>query len=101
MGQQNVAEVDIAAIRALANRFDDSAEMLDAAVSARLGRLTFDGSSAGRAYTANGDALRRALYRLAGQVAQWSRASGEIAMALRTSADRYTDAELRGASRIG
>lgn len=98
---QHTTHLEIDALRVLANRFDASAEMLDVAVGARLGRLAFDGASAGRCYTANGDALRRALDRLTSQVAQWARASNEIAVALRVSADHYAAAELRSTARIG
>jgi hypothetical protein len=101
MGQQDVTRVDVAALRAAANRLDTTAETLNAAVHTRLGQLAFDGASAGRAYIAHGDALRRALDRLAGEITQWSRASSEVALALRVSADRYTDAELYSAARIG
>ncbi|EUA53038.1 hypothetical protein I550_4670 [Mycobacterium intracellulare 1956] len=38
--------------------------------------------------------------RLTQQVTQWSRASSEIAAALRSSAQRYADAELYAAARI-
>ena len=61
--------------------------------------MQFDGSVAGRAHTAHGDALRSALDRLAAGVAQWSRAAEEVAAALRVTADRYGDAELRAAAR--
>jgi hypothetical protein len=87
--------VDIAAVRAAAQRFASAAGVLDQA----LLRLHFDGSVAGRVHTAHGDALRSALDRLAAGVAQWSRAAEEIAAALRVVADRYGDAELRAAAR--
>lgn len=84
-------------MRAVADRFDATADGLS--VAART-RLRFDGSSAGRSYVSEGDALHGALDRLAADVAQWSRASAEIAVALRVGADRYSDAELRGAARL-
>ena len=37
---------------------------------------------------------------LVAQLSQWSRASVEIAVALRSGADRYADAELYAAARI-
>jgi uncharacterized protein YukE len=100
MGQQHVY-VDAPAMRAVTNRFDAAAEIIDAAVRTRLGTLAFDGASAGRAHVAGGDALRRALDRWVGELAQWSRASAEIATALRVGADGYADAELRAAARVG
>lgn len=84
-------------MRAVADRFDATADGLNVAACTRL---RFDGASAGRSYVPEGDALHGALDRLAADVAQWSRASAEIAMALRISADRYSDAELRGAARL-
>ncbi|MEZ0362391.1 type VII secretion target [Mycobacterium sp. pUA109] len=101
MGHQDTTRVDVAAMRAAANQFDGTAEILTTAVRAHLGGLRFDGASAGRAYVAQGDALRRAVDRLAAQLTQWSRASAEIALALRASADHYADVELYGAARIG
>jgi hypothetical protein len=86
--------VDTAAVRAAAQRFAAAAGVLD---GAPLSRLHFDGSVAGRVHTAHGDALRSALDRLAAGVAQWSRAATEVAAALRVTADRYGDAELRAA----
>lgn len=98
---QNIARVDVGALRAGANQFDASAAMLAGAVRTHLDSLAFDGASAGRAYRADGDAIRSTLTRLAAAVSQWSRASAEVAAVLRVSADRYTDAELRGMARIG
>ncbi|MBS4728901.1 hypothetical protein MSM1_11370 [Mycobacterium sp. SM1] len=101
MGYRNAASIDVAAVRAVAGHFHASAEILDEAVRNHLARLAFSGTAAGRAHIARGDALHTALTRLAVEVAQWSRATGEIALALRVSADRYADAELRVAARIG
>ncbi|SBS72846.1 conserved hypothetical protein [uncultured Mycobacterium sp.] len=88
--------VDTAAVRAAAQRFDYAAEVLG---GVSLNRLQFHGSVAGRTHVAHGDALRSALERLAAEVAQWSRAAQEVAVALRVTADRYGDAELRAAAR--
>jgi hypothetical protein len=99
MGQQN-AFVDAAAVRTVANRFDDTAQLIDDAVRTHFARLAFDGATAGRAYTGHGDALRVALNRLAGELSQWARASVEIATALRASAGRYVDADLSAAGRV-
>ncbi|OBG63302.1 type VII secretion target [Mycobacterium sp. E735] len=93
-------EIDVAATHRVADQFRAAADLLDRALSDQLGRLAFGGAAAGRAHTARGDALRVELERLTAEVAQWSRASGEIASALRVSADRYADAEAYAAERI-
>jgi transposase-like protein len=100
MGQRN-AFIDAASVRTVANRFDDAAQLIDGAVRTHFGRLAFDGATAGRAYIGHGDALRLALNRLADELAQWARATVEIATALRTSVDRYAEADLSAAARIG
>jgi len=100
MGQRN-AFVDAAAVRTVANRFDDAAQLIDGAVRTHFARLAFDGATAGRAYVGHGDALRLALNRLADELAHWARATVEIATALRACADRYTEADLSAAGRIG
>ena len=92
--------VDAAAVHGVANRYDDAAELIDGAVRNQFGRLAFDGTTSGRAYIGQGDALRFALHRLGGQLAQWSRASREVAAALRAGADRYQDADQLAAARI-
>lgn len=99
MAQRDVY-VDAAALHTVANRFDEAAHLLDGAARTHFGRLAFDGTTAGRAYTGQGDALRFALHRLAAQLAQWSRASMEVAAALRSGADRYDEAEHLAAARI-
>jgi hypothetical protein len=100
MGQQN-AFVDAAAVRTVAHRFDDAAQLIEGAVHTHFAGLAFDGATSGRAYIGHGDALRLALNRLASELAQWSRATVEIATALRASADRYAEADLSAAARIG
>lgn len=93
-------EVDVAATHRAAEQFGAAADIIERALSDQLSRLSFGGPSAGRAHTGRGDALRVELERLVAQVAQWARASTEIAAALRSSADRYADAELYAAARI-
>jgi hypothetical protein len=93
-------QIDAPAAHRVANQFGMAAEFIDRATSDHLARLAFSGASAGRAHTACGDALRVELERLTAQLAQWSRASVEIAAALRCSAERYGDAELYAAARI-
>ncbi|HEU0190145.1 MAG TPA: type VII secretion target [Mycobacterium sp.] len=99
--EQRHVSVDPAAICAVANRFDASAEIIDHAARTQLARLAFGGASAGRVHAAGGDAVRRALGRWDAELARWSRAGAEIAGALRASARRYADAELRAADRVG
>ena len=93
-------EVDVAAVHRVADQFSAAAELINGAVSDHLAGLSFSGTNAGRAYTARGDALRGELERLATQLTRWSRASDDIAEALRAGADRYADAELYAAARI-
>jgi transposase-like protein len=100
MGQQD-AFVDAAVVRTVANRFDATAALIESAARNHLGTLAFDGATAGRAHIASGDSLRVALDRLSGELARWARATVEIATALRASADRYAEADLRAAARVG
>jgi uncharacterized protein YukE len=101
MDQHRRTWIDVAAVRSVADRFDGAAEVIDGAVRNHLAHLTFSGICAGRAHIARGDALCSALNRLSAQLTQWSRATVEIAAALRATADHYADAELRAAARIG
>ncbi len=98
--RQRDAYVDAAAVHAIANRFDEAAHLIDGAVRSQFGRLAFDGTTSGRAYIGQGDALRFAMHRLSGELTQWARASMEVAASLRASADRYDDADQLAAARI-
>lgn len=93
-------QIDVAAAHRIASQFATAADFIDRAHSDHLARLAFSGADAGRAHAARGDALRAELQRLVAQVSQWSRASAEISAALRSSAERYADAELYAAARI-
>jgi hypothetical protein len=93
-------EVDAASVHRVADQLSAAAELINGAVADHLSGLAFNGANAGRAYTARGDALRGELERLTTQLSQWSRASVEIAEALRAGVDRYADAELYAAARI-
>lgn len=95
------AFVDVAAVRAIASQFADTAELIDVTARTSLSQLVFGGATAGRAHVAPGNALRLSLDRLAAELSQWSWATAQIAAALRASADGYADAELRSAARIG
>jgi hypothetical protein len=97
---QRDAFVDAAAVHAVANRFDDTAHLIEGAVRSHFARLAFDGTTSGRGYIGQGDALRFALHRLSGELSEWARASAEVAIALRASADRYADADQLAAARI-
>ena len=92
--------VDVAAVHRVADQLRGAAELVDAAVSDHLAGLAFSGAAAGRAHTARGDALRAELDGLVAQLSQWSRASVAIAVALRSGAERYADAELYAAAQI-
>src|ERR1700716_113153 len=101
MGESDAARVDVAALLDMARGYDALADTVDAAVRVHLTRLSFDGAVAGRAYTARGDALRNSVEQLGDGMRLWARASVEIASALRASADRYVEADARGARRVG
>jgi len=92
--------VDVGAVHRVADQLRGAAELIDTAVSDHLAGLAFSGVTAGRAHTARGDALRAQLDQLVAQLSQWSRASVAIAVALRSGAERYADAELYAAARI-
>ena len=101
MGELDVARVDVAALLGIARQYDSAADIVDTAARTHLTGLRFDGAVAGRMHTARGDALRNAVDQVAGQLSQWSRAAAEIAAELRASADRYAEADARGARRMG
>ncbi|MCG5431780.1 hypothetical protein LV457_05670 [Mycobacterium sp. MYCO198283] len=101
MGNPPTARVDVAGLQAAADRFERSAADVEAVLSGPLQKLGFDGACAGRMYVAKGDALRNALQHLTGEVAAWSRASAEVAAALRSGARRYADADARNAAGLG
>lgn len=94
------SQIDLPAVRGIADRLDDVAEVINDAVAEHLAQLAFTGDRAGRTHTASGDALRTGLDQLVAELSQWSRASAEIGMALRASAQRYADAESYAAARI-
>jgi hypothetical protein len=91
---------DSRAVNGVADQLGAAAEIIDGAVGNHLAQLAFGGASAGRAHAARGDALRVELERLATELSRWSRASVEIAVALRSGADRYDEADLYAAARI-
>jgi hypothetical protein len=101
MGQLEVARVDLAALHAVARQYEAAAGIVDGAVRTHLTGLGFDGAAAGRTHVARGDAVHAAVERMVDQLRQWSRAATEIAAALRASADRYAEADIRAAERVG
>jgi Excreted virulence factor EspC, type VII ESX diderm len=101
MGQADVARVDVAALIGVARQYETVADIVDGAVRSHLTGLAFDGAAAGRMHIARGDALRCAVDHVVDSLRQWSRASAEIAAALRASADRYADADTYAARRVG
>jgi Excreted virulence factor EspC, type VII ESX diderm len=101
MGEPNVARVDVAALIGVARQYETVADIVDGAVRSHLTGLAFDGAAAGRIHVARGDALRFAVDRIVDGLRQWSRASAEIAAALRASADRYAEADAYAARRVG
>jgi|KBSSwiStaDraftv2_1062776.scaffolds.fasta_scaffold02019_9 hypothetical protein len=101
MGESDAARVDVMAVLDAARSYDAVADMIEAAVSAHQSQTAFDGALAGRSHAAQGDALRNAMALLVDQMRTWSRASAEIASALRVSADAYAGVEAVGARRLG
>jgi Excreted virulence factor EspC, type VII ESX diderm len=101
MGEPHVARVDVAAVIGVARQYEAVADIVDGAVRSHLTGLEFDGAAAGRMHVARGDALRFAVDHVVGGLRQWSRASAEIAAALRASADRYVEADAHAARRVG
>lgn len=100
MGQTDAARVDLPALLDIARQYQAAADTLDGAVRTHLSGLAFDGATAGRMHVTRGDAVRAAVNHVVDQLRQWSRASTEIAAALRASADRYADADARAARRV-
>ncbi|KUI45120.1 hypothetical protein AU197_12815 [Mycobacterium sp. IS-1590] len=97
----DTTRVDAATLLSVARHYQGVADTVDATVRTHLGGLVFDGSGAGRSYVAGGDAVRSAVDDVVRQLRLWSRASAEIAVALRAAADRYAEADARAAERLG
>ena len=97
----DAARVDAAILLSIAREYQIAADTVDAAVRTHLSGLAFDGAGAGRAYVGHGDAVRSAIDEVVNQLRQWSRASAEISAALRVSVERYTEADVNAAGRLG
>ena len=85
----------------MAREYEAAALIVDAAVRTRLSGLAFGGTCAGSAYRVHGVALHAALNDTVASLRQWSQAAGEIAVVLRSSADRYEYADDRAGRRLG
>lgn len=98
MGDVAAARVDVAGLSSVAGGYDMIAADLDS-----MGRRgpVFDGASAGRAHIVDGDAVRTAVDEVTDGLRRWSRACGEIAAGLRSTADRYAVADAIAAARVG
>ncbi|MGE2715667.1 type VII secretion target [Mycolicibacterium litorale] len=100
MGAVQAARVDGAALVSIADRYDAAAGMVEAAVRTHLSALTFDGSAAGREYTAHGDMVRAAVDEVVVALHGWARSATGIAAQLRASAARYAQADADMAARV-
>lgn len=89
--------VDTALVRAAAARIDTAAELLREAVDTHLRALRFDGSSAGRGHSADGDAVRAAVQATVADGVRWAHAARELSRALRAGADMHAGAETAAA----
>jgi uncharacterized protein YukE len=92
--------VDPAALRAAAQRMDAAADIVDSILAANLCGLRFDAAVAGRDYAAVGGAVRGVLDRLVADMTRWAVAARETSAALRTGADRFSDAESRAVANL-
>lgn len=100
MGASDAARVDVTALLDVARGYDALADAIEDAVRTHLARSSFDGAVAGRSYTPQGNAIRHSVEQIGDGMRLWSRASAEIASALRASADRYVEADARAARRV-
>src|SRR5215213_4647004 len=101
MGERHVAHVDVAALLGVAGQYESVADAVDAIGRNRLAGLQFGGAGAGRMHVARGEAVRIAVDGIADQLLGWSRASSEIAATLRTTAQRYDEADVRAGRMVG
>lgn len=97
----DASRVDAAAMLSVARQYQSTADIVDATVRTHLSGLAFGGAVAGRSYVAYGDAVRSAVEDVVNQLRAWSRASAEIASALRASVERYTEVDAQAAGRLG
>ncbi len=99
MGHGESVHADVGELLDAARRCDALAELVDGVVR-QLDRLAFDGSVAGVAHAARGDAVRRAVDDIVDQVLEWARALREVGSALAASGRRYVEADVAAAARL-
>ena len=90
--------VDLAAVRAAAQRIDDSAATVLEAPGTRAGSWQVDATTTGRAHGDAGAALRAETERLSTDLIGWAYAAGELAAALRSGVDGHSAAESEAAA---
>lgn len=100
MGLIESARMDAAAVLAIARRYDDTAERVDAALRRCQAALGFTAARAGREYTDSGAQVRKSVDETIGALRGWSRSCLDIAAQLRLSADDYAQIDDRAARRI-
>jgi hypothetical protein len=89
--------VDLALMHAAADRIDAAADLLQDVVDTQLRALRFDGTAAGRAHRADGDAVCAAVRGTVAGTARWTRAARDLACALRAGAQAHAGAEQQAA----
>lgn len=89
--------VDPAALRAAAQRIEAAAEIV---VDAMTVNLQFDGSTAGRAHSAAGEAVRVAAETLVADARGWAVTADEVVVALRAAADRRAAEETHAVRKV-
>lgn len=100
MGAVRAARVDGSALVSIAGQYEAAAGIVESAVRTHLSALSFDGTSAGRAYAAHGDALRGAVDDVTAALLGWARSAAGIGAELRASAARYARADAHAADRV-
>ncbi|MCF6385728.1 ESX-1 secretion-associated protein [Mycobacterium sp. MBM] len=101
MGHLESARMDAGAVLAVANRYDDIAERVDAARRRCQAALAFTAARAGREYTDGGAQLRRSVDDTIAALHGWSRGCADIAAQLRRCTDVYAQVDELAARRIG
>ena len=99
MGRQQLF-LDALALHAAAGVFDSTAVTIDSASRLHIGGLAFDARVAGRDHGDAGDQLSCALRSWLPAMLCWSRASAEIATALRGTLRGYEYAESSATERV-
>ena len=79
---------------------DAAADIVDCILKSNLSGLRFDSAVAGRDHAVVGGVVRGVLDRLIADMTRWAVAARETAAALRTGADRFSDAESRAVANL-